>query len=257
MTRRAYDRTDDDAREMRDLARRVHQRWLEYRRRHPQQSVPIDDALSRILELDPEYQAPRPRTAKKRRPPLQNPGIFTVKAIATSLETTVGDLLGERREESCRDVLTAAKRRKLRETVELLRATFDLDDIALTGDFETPEPLHVWVGNGPDRMREVSDPRLCVIRVRTDAMMPEIVSGSSVILDIQRTVPEEGDLVAVQTPRDGPVLGRWTTIDGKHALVRSNQRFPRVVLTDSAWTVLGTVLTSVKTATRLEIDRVE
>ena len=58
------------ARRMRALAERVHRRWMEYRRRYPGRSVPINDTLSRILEHDPAYFPSRGRSAQKQRPPL-------------------------------------------------------------------------------------------------------------------------------------------------------------------------------------------
>lgn len=252
--------SDDDARDIRKLARRIHQRWLEYRRRYPGRSVPIDDTLSRILEHDPAYRPPRARITANRRAPLRNPGIFTVQAIATSLQTTVGDLLGERGYTAVRDALTASERRKLRDAVALLRDTFDLDDIALTADFDTPEPLHVWIVPNSaallsaDRIREISDPRLRVLRVRSEAMAPEIPSGSAVILDPERTAPEEGDLVAVQTEREGGILGRWQLIDGSRSIVRSNPAYPPVVLDHSEWVVLGIVVTAAETAAGVARD---
>lgn len=243
----------DDASDIRKLARRIHQRWLEYRRRNPGRSVPIDDTLSRILEHDPEYRPPRRRTASGDRPPLRNPGIFTIDAIAKSLQTTVGDLLGERGYIAARDALTLAERRKLREAMTLLRERFDLDDLALAGDFDPPEPLHVWVvPEGAaittlERVREVSDARLRLLRLRSDAMAPELANGATIILDIERVAPETGDVVAVQTKHEGAVLGRWQLVDGKPSIVRRNPAYPPVLLEGREWTVLGTVTSAVET----------
>ena len=63
--------------------------------------------------------------------PLRNPGVFTLQRIADSLETTVGDLLGEPGYEAPRDLLTAEERRTLRDAVAILRRLFDLDDPAI------------------------------------------------------------------------------------------------------------------------------
>src|SRR3954464_4987768 len=114
-------------RDMRALAQRVHRRWLEYRRHNPGMSVPIGDTLSRILEHAPDYRSPRKRAPFRQRPPLQNPGVFTMKEIAATLRTTVGDLLGEPAHPSIRDAISPADRRKLRDAVTLLRRLFDLD----------------------------------------------------------------------------------------------------------------------------------
>jgi hypothetical protein len=115
-------------RSIRDLAARIHERWTEYTRRHPGMSVPISDSMSRILEHAPEYKPPRRRGSMRMRSLLQNPGIFTMQRIAESLETTVGDLLGEPGYESPRDLLTVEERRTLRDAVSILRKMFDLDD---------------------------------------------------------------------------------------------------------------------------------
>jgi hypothetical protein len=119
---------------MRAFAARVNVRMQEYRRNHPGQSVPIDDTLSRILEHDPEYTPPRPRTRRSGRPPLLNPGIFTVQAVAEALETTVSDLLAEPQHVSPRDLLTPEQRRTLRDATGILRALFDLDDPTIGAD---------------------------------------------------------------------------------------------------------------------------
>lgn len=121
----------DDDRDMRALARRVHLRWLAYRRRHAGMSVPINDTLSRILEQDPDYRPPRPRVAAGQRRPLRNPGVFTLKEVARTLQTTVGDLLAEPGYEAPRELLSREQRRTLRDAIVLLRDLFDLDDESL------------------------------------------------------------------------------------------------------------------------------
>lgn len=112
-----------------DVANRIHRRWEEYRRRHPDRSVPIDDTLSRIMRHPRDYTAKR--TRRSPRAPLLNPGIFTIQRIADSLETTVGDLLGESGCESPREWLTSEERGTLREAVRILTLLFDLDDPAI------------------------------------------------------------------------------------------------------------------------------
>lgn len=114
------------ASDIRELAIRAHLRWMEYRRRHPGRSVPIGDALSRVLAHAPEYVPLHPRRSK--RAPIQNPGVFTVQAIATALETTVGDLLGEPAHVPPSELLTVEQRRMLRDATRLLRDLCDLDD---------------------------------------------------------------------------------------------------------------------------------
>ena len=115
-------------RDIQALARRVHLRWLEYRRRHPGMSVPVNDTLSRLFEHVPEYRPMRERSAKRRERAMKSPGIFKLQEVADALETTVGDLLAEPGYQAARDLLSPTDRRKLREAVELLRVMFDLDD---------------------------------------------------------------------------------------------------------------------------------
>lgn len=269
----------NDARDIRALARQVHRRWKEYRRRHPGMSLPIDDTLSRILEHDPAYRPMRPRAAERRRPPLRNPGVFTLKAIANALETTVGDLLGEPGYATPRDALSISDRRKLRDTVDLLRRLFDLDDDAIgpmtasaqtspfgfavedfiVRELGTPEPLRVWVaaaGADPTQtLREWQDPRLQTFRVIGDAMAPEAPNGSTVLIDVERTTPAEGELVVVYVTGEGGLLGRWHTENGRPSLMRSNPAHPPAILGDADdWIVLGTV-TAVVAKTEIHRSR--
>jgi hypothetical protein len=111
--------------QMQALARRVHLRILQYRRRHPRGPGVIDDTMSRILEHEPEYVPYRARRGAGRAP-LANPGIFTVQRIAETLETTVGDLLNEKGYQAPRDLLTDQQRRTLRDAVRILVDLFDL-----------------------------------------------------------------------------------------------------------------------------------
>jgi hypothetical protein len=104
------------------LAKTINRRREEYNRSHPDQPLPITPALSRILENDDDYVPYRTRAGNKRRPPIVNPGVATLVEIAAQLETTVGDLLGERAYR-----MTTIERRKLREFIRWLTALFDLD----------------------------------------------------------------------------------------------------------------------------------
>ncbi|HXA17148.1 MAG TPA: hypothetical protein VN380_09165 [Thermoanaerobaculia bacterium] len=72
--------------------------------------------LSRPLENDPGYEPYRKRDPDKQRGPVVAPGIFTIKQIAEQLDTTVGDLLGEREFD-----VTIGDHRRIRELLEFLR----------------------------------------------------------------------------------------------------------------------------------------
>jgi len=249
-------------RDMRTLAQRVHRRWLEYRRRNPGMSVPIGDTLSRILEHAPEYQSPRRRATFRRRVPLQNPGIFTIKEVATTLRTTVGDLLAEPGYTSIRDAISPADRRKLRDAVALLRNLFDLDDEELdpptdappfvvapsafiATDHDYPEPLHAWLMAARGTIQELRDPNLRVVKVIGDSLAPKIRDGAKLVIDTDRTKPRDGDLVAVYLPSSGGVLGRWRTT----FLERSNAD-PIDLAKHDDWLVWGTVTMIVETSSQ-------
>ena len=263
---------------MRRLAKRVHLRWLQYRRRYPGMSVPISDTLSRILEHEPDYRPLRPRLPFRRRPALQNPGVFTLKEVADALETTVGDLLGEPAHASIRDLVSRADRRKLRDAATLLRDLFDLDDETLEDpsaamdeeaapflvsaadfiarDHDYPEPLHAWVipeGSSirdVHSIREVRDPRFRIVRVLGDSMEPELRDGWKVVVDTEQTTPELHALVAVYIPGHGAFLGRWEHEGETILLRRSNPAAPSVVLENQKdWVVWGTVTTIVEAPT--------
>ena len=110
--------------DIRALARTIHQRREEYNRRHPDRPLPITPALSRILENDDEYVPYRSRADNKRRPPATNPGIATLVQIAAALDTTVGDLLGERAYR-----ISNEDRRRIRDFIQWLNALLNLDSL--------------------------------------------------------------------------------------------------------------------------------
>src|SRR5205807_9966430 len=115
---------------MQQLARRIHERRDQWERRHQGRRIPITDCLSRILEHDPTYTPLRRRALNKVRAPLTDPRISTLRLIASDLETTVGDLLGETPAPAKRpvDVVSPAQRRTLNETAAILRLLLDLED---------------------------------------------------------------------------------------------------------------------------------
>jgi hypothetical protein len=269
----------DGVRDMRTLAQRVHRRWLEFRRRNPGMTVPIGDTLSRILEHAPGYQSPRKRAPFRQRQPLRNPGIFTVQEIAATLQTTVGDLLGEPGYASVRDFITPAERRKLRDALTLLSDLFDLEDESLVSsdddaaaapfviapadfiahDHDYPEPLHAWlipqsprnIAAAVQSLREVRDSRLRVVRVIGDSMEPALCNGAKVVVDTTSTTPSDGDLVAVYVRGSGGLLGRWTMLDGEARLEKSNPQVGVIALpSHDEWFVWGIVTMVVEAAER-------
>lgn len=134
------ERRGGGVRDIRTLARRVHERWMAYRRRHPGMSIPVDDTLSRLFEHVPEYRPLRDRSPDRHKREAKSPGVFKLQQVADLLETTVGDLLGEPGYAAPRDLLSTAQRRTLREATLILRTLFDLDDESLDQPDEPPQP---------------------------------------------------------------------------------------------------------------------
>jgi phage repressor protein C with HTH and peptisase S24 domain len=131
------ERRRGSVRDISTLAKRVHERWLAYRRRHTGMSIPVNDTLSRLFEHVPEYTPHRERSPERQDRSAKSPGVFKLQQVADALETTVGDLLGEPGYESPRELLSIAQRRTLREATLILRELFDLDDESL----DQPDPL--------------------------------------------------------------------------------------------------------------------
>lgn len=104
------------------LAQAINRRREEFNRRHPDHPVIVSPTMSRILESDPEYKPRRTRKTMRRRSAAVNPSVSAVVAIADALDTTVGDLLGERAFR-----ITRADRERIREFVRYLSALFELD----------------------------------------------------------------------------------------------------------------------------------
>jgi len=108
--------------DIRALAKAIRHRRAELQRSRPRQVVPITPAMSRILEADPDYVPRRRRKAGRRRSQAVNPSIGSVVEIATSLDTTVGALLGERAYR-----ITNADRERVRVFVTYLTNLFELE----------------------------------------------------------------------------------------------------------------------------------
>jgi phage repressor protein C with HTH and peptisase S24 domain len=145
------------------LAKSVNRARLEWDEAHAPQSIKIDDAMSRLLEHDPDYTPPRPRKADKKREPSKDIGVLTMMRIARRLDRTVGSLLGE-----VDDVLTPSDRAKMIEFADWLRDRAErreremigaLDNlrqfpgnVRRDGDFPAPPiPIDEWILKDTDR----------------------------------------------------------------------------------------------------------
>jgi SOS-response transcriptional repressor LexA len=239
--------------------------------------------MSRILEHDPSYQPYRPRRADRKRGPTENPGIFTVKGIATYLDTTVGHLLGEPGYE-----LTIEDRRRLRDLVQFLTRVFRLESPEVAGaaqaeaatefhfpiseqefierDHDYPRDLHALVvpdhaaAAGPagfeqefsmtktqilHSIREIRTGRLQVVRVVGDSMAPVLRNGWKVLVDTTQTTPAPGTMVTVYIRDEGSVLGYWEPRDDGFVLRKANPHFNPVAVPEGSL-LWGTVTTIVE-----------
>jgi len=254
----------DYSEDMRRLAAVIRRRINDYDARH-RRRFPIDSTLSLIL--NPEG------------PRRQNPGVFTVREIATRLETTVGDLLEE-------SILGEADLQTLRGFVDFLIDRFDLvgaraaatretgtfavvESEFVERDYAYPRPHHVRIvrhakaaaGGGIESdsdaettevlhsIREVYNGELRVIRVIGDSMTPILRNGDKVVIDTRLINPRDGDLVAVYHHIDGGILGYWCRDkDGKVRLDKANDSFPSISLDSTGgWTLWGTATRIVDT----------
>jgi hypothetical protein len=228
-----------NVRDIQTLAVRVYQRWVAYRRANQGMSIPVDDTLSRLFEHVPEYRPMRERSAERQERASKSPGIFKLQQVADTLETTVGDLLGEPGYESPRELLSPAQRRTLRDAAHILRELFDLDDPALDEparpaapttplnvapeefierDHDYPRALHAWVvpelaaaaGNGGAErdLTLASTQILHSVREVWDARLQVIrVIGDSMTPELQH-----GWKVLVDTEQTRPAEGALVAV---------------------------------------------
>jgi len=224
------------------LAKAVHRRMRDWEDAHGQ-PFKKDTNLSRLLENDPAYEPYRPRNPNKKRPAAREPALFTIKRLAERLDTTVGDLLGEREFD-----VTVGDRRRIRDLLDFLWERLDLDSIQEVApqaleyrfpippsrfkerDYDYPQALHAWVvpevpmaagrsGIEADRpllttevlhsIRDVRNGALQVVRVIGDSMADLLLDGYKVLVDTRMKKPRRGDLVAVYIKAEGGVIGFW------------------------------------------------
>jgi len=251
----------DFSEDMRRLVSVIERRMTEYNLRH-RRRFQSDSTVSRIVN------------AKR-----NNPGIFTVRELATDLETTVGDFLEE-------PVLGEADLQKLRDFADFLIARFDLvgaraaaareeqtlsvdEEEFVERDYDYPRPHHVWIvphakaaaGAGIEAdsatemtevlhsIRDVYNGQLRVIRVIGDSMSPVLRNDDKVVVDTRRTKPQDGEVVAVYHHTAGGILGYWTRgADGGFRIEKANPVFEPIALDSTGgWTLWGTATRIVDT----------
>lgn len=262
--------------EMIALARAIHRRMREWEAVNAA-AFKKDNAISRILENDPDYEPYRKRAEKKKRGPAREPSVFTVKRIAESLDTTVSDLLGEVTLD-----ITISDRRRIRDWIEFLRQRLALDSLDeplseppeyrfpirrerfIEREFDFPQALHAWVvpempaAAGPagiegDRpllttevlhsIRDVRNGALQVIRVIGDSMSDLLLDGYKVLVDTRLQSPRERDVVAVYVRAEGGMIGYWREeAKGRIVLDKHNADYDSVPLGHrSEWFLVGTI----------------
>ena len=258
------------------LAKAIHRRMLEWEKFNGD-DFKKDNAMSRILENDPDYEPYRPRLAEKQRGPAVEPSVFTVKKIAERLDTTVSDLLGE----TTLDI-TISDRRRIRDWIEFLRQRLlldTLDDAApqppeyrfpirperfIEREYDYPQALHAWVvpdmpaaaggaGVEGDRpllttevlhsIRDIRNGALQVIRIIGDSMSDLLLDGYKVLVDTRLQRPKERDVVAVYVREEGGIIGYWREESKRRfVLDKHNSDYPPVRLGHhSEWFLVGTI----------------
>ena len=242
----------DYSEDMRRLVAMIERRMGEYDSRHRRRR-PKDSTLSKTLNET------------------KNPGVFTVREIASSLETTVGDLLNE-------PVLGQADLQKVASFVDFLIDRLDLTGVRaaakrdertfavteenfVAGEYDYPRLHHVFLvphakaaaGEGIEAdldvettevlhsIRDVYTGDLRVIKVIGDSMAPVLRDGDKLAIDIRRTRPREGDVVAVYHHTSGGILGYWRVgKQGEFWLDKANDAAQSIRLGGSGdWTVWG------------------
>lgn len=248
------------------LAKAVHAEMTAYNLRLPHEPFVIDDNASRILENDPGYHPPRKRSAKKKRKPTENPGIFTVLAVAKRLDTTVGALLREHGFE-----VTNSDLRTFRWIADFFRMRFVVDAVEgvavpdeqsfLENEFSFPRQPPVTgidrkgqFAAGPTAVESdfeltaaavigsMETTSLFATQVKGRSMADRLRDGDTIVIDSAQTMPKQGEPVAVYIENEGGVLGYWRAEAGAYYLDKHNLEFRPVKLGHpSEWRVLGVI----------------
>ncbi len=197
--------------------------------------------------------------------------------MTEQLDTTVGDLLGEREFD-----ITVGDRRRIRELIEFLRQRLALDSIEEVSlqpleyrfpvpsanfkerDYDHPQALHAWVGPevpnaagqsgiGGDwpllttdvlhSIRDVRNGALQVVKVIGDSMADLLQDGYKILVDTRLRKPQKGDLVAVYIKSEGGVIGYWREEARGHVVLdKHNPDHDPVTLGHhTEWFLVGTV----------------
>jgi SOS-response transcriptional repressor LexA len=259
--RRAY------AEEIVALAKAMRAEIDSYNRANPTRPFSITDAVSRIIENDPDYVPRRGRAAGKKRQPTTNPGIFTVSGIAQTLGTTTGTLLREKGFE-----VTQSDLRTFRWVFDFLRMRFAFEASSagvmpdarsfVAKDFTFPHPLvvtkipqkgEIAAGKtGRENDFEIAEaeivgslnnPALVTAVVKGRSMVDRFREGDTIVIDTSRRTPRQHEPVAVNVENEGGILGYWRAEAGSYYLDKHNtDDFGPVKLPHpSEWTVIGVV----------------
>lgn len=203
---------------------------------------------------------------------IENPGIFTVKAIADAAGVTLGELLGEEGFNLTSDdreflahlrewidtKLPIETRTLPRWTIEFPVAPADF----IERDFDYPIELHAEevevydVAAGKTGInaevdvadgfllhgKDVRDASHRVIKVDGDSMSPTFEAGWKLLVDVKKLSPIEDDVVAVYMKHGGSVIGRWEMTTKGARLLKDNESHAPVELGDpSGWRLIGIV----------------
>lgn len=108
--------------------------------------------------------------------------------------------------------------------------------IASDTEFEMAYTLH---------SREVRDATHRVIKVRGDSMSPKIEDGDKVLVDVKKSNPRPGDVVAVyllDPVNEGGIIGYWEPTQDGVQIEKANPAYKPVKLGDpSTWKLIGVV----------------
>jgi len=83
------------------------------------------------------------------------------------------------------------------------------------------------------------------MRVKGDSMEPKLFDGYIIVVDtsqVNASEIESGDIVVVSHESNGLVVARLMHYDSVEVLVPENREYESIILSSSAWRVVGKVL---------------